>query len=93
MKRQAGGSNGEVVHTLKMHNQTSRPSGSLSFRSDFSKDFKVAVNNSFKVTLSTSDEIAAFKKCKGFGLEPKSYNQTYYSVCSGSLSVKITYKE
>ena len=93
VKRQAGGSNGEVVHTLKMHNQTSRPSGSLSFRSDFSKDFKVAVNNSFKVTLSTSDEIAAFKKCKGFGLEPKSYNQTYYSVCSGSLSVKITYKE
>ena len=93
VKRQAGGSNGEVVHTLKMHNQISRPSGSLSFRSDFSKDFKVAVNNSFKVTLSTSDEIAAFKKCKGFGLEPKSYNQTYYSVCSGSLSVKITYKE
>ena len=93
VKRQAGGSNGEVVHTLKMHNQTSRPSGSLSFRSDFSKDFKVAVNNSFKVTLSTNDEIAAFKKCKGFGLEPKSYNQTYYSVCSGSLSVKITYKE
>ena len=93
IKRQSGGNHGDVTHTLKMHDYTSRPSGQPSYRSDFSKDFSVAVNNSVKVTLTSSSDITAFKKCKGFGLEPKSYNQTYYSVCSGSLTVKITYKE
>ena len=76
-----------------MHDYTSRPSGQPSYRSDFSKDFSVAVNNSAKVTLTSSSDITAFKKCKGFGLVPTSYNSTYYSVCSGTLTVKITYKE
>lgn len=92
IKRQAGGSSSAVTHTLKMHDYETRPSGSPSFRSDFSKDFSVATNKSVTINL-TSAEITAFKKCKGLGLVPKAYNSTYYSVCSGSISVKITYKE
>lgn len=92
IKRQAGGSSSAVTHTLKMHDYEIRPSGSPSFRSDFSKDFSVATNKSTTINL-TSAEITAFKKCKGLGLVPKAYNSTYYSVCSGSISVKITYKE
>ena len=93
IKRQSGGNHGDVTHTLKMHDYTSRPNGQPSYRSDFSKNFSVAVNNSAKVTLTSSSDITAFKKCKGFGLVPTSYNSTYYSVCSGTLTVKITYKE
>lgn len=92
IKRQAGGSSSAVTHTLKMHDHETRPSGSPSFRSDFSKDFSVATNKSTTINLSSS-EIATFKKCKGLGLVPKAYNSTYYSVCSGSITVKITYKE
>ena len=92
IKRQAGGSSSAVTHTLKMHDHETRPSGSPTFRSDFSKDFSVATNKSTTINLSSS-EITAFKKCKGLGLVPKAYNSTYYSVCSGSITVKITYKE
>lgn len=92
IKRQAGGSSSAVTHTLKMHDHETRPSGSPTFRSDFSKDFSVATNKSTTINLSSS-EIATFKKCKGLGLVPKAYNSTYYSVCSGSITVKITYKE
>ena len=92
IKRQAGGSSSAVTHTLKMHDHETRPSGSPSFRSDFSKDFSVATNKSTTINLSAS-EITTFKKCKGLGLVPKAYNSSYYSVCSGSITVKITYKE
>ena len=92
IKRQAGGSSSAVTHTLKMHDHETRPSGSPTFRSDFSKDFSVATNKSTTINLSSS-EITAFKKCRGLGLVPKAYNSTYYSVCSGSITVKITYKE
>ncbi|MFR2314926.1 beta strand repeat-containing protein [Terrisporobacter sp.] len=92
IKRQTGGSSSAVTHTLKMHDYETRPSGSPTFRNDFSKDFSVATNKSTTINL-TSAEITAFKKCKGLGLVPKAYNSTYYSVCSGSISVKITYKE
>nr|DAO29414.1 MAG TPA: hypothetical protein [Caudoviricetes sp.] len=93
IKRQAGGVAGAVTHTLKMHNYTTRPSGRPTFSTALSKNFSVATNNSITVTLTTAAEINAFKANKGFGLAPTAQNSTYYSVCSGSAQVKITYKE
>ena len=93
IKRQAGGVAGAVTHTLKMHNYTTRPSGRPTFSTALSKNFSVATNNSITVALTTAAEINAFKANKGFGLVPTAQNSTYYSVCSGSAQVKITYKE
>lgn len=93
IKRQAGGTSGAVTHGLKLHNHGTRPSAAPTFRSDFSKNFSVATNNSITVTLSSSEELSAFKKAKGFGLVPASQSSTYYSVCSGAATVKIYYKE
>lgn len=93
IKRQAGGVSSAVTHTLKMHNYTTKPTGRPSFSSSFSKNFSLAVNNTITVALTTADEINAFKSNKGFGLSPIAQSSTYYSVCSGSAEVKITYKE
>lgn len=93
VKRQTGGSSAAVTHGLKMHSHASRPGGVPTYRTDFAKNFSLAVGNSTTITLSTAEEIAAFKKCKGFGLVPASQSSGYYSVCSGSATVKITYKE
>ena len=76
-----------------MHDHTSRPSGAPSFKSDFSKTFSVATGNSLKFSL-TSSEITTFKKYKGFGLQATATDsKAQYSVCSGTMKVKITYKE
>lgn len=93
IKRQAGGSSSAVKHTLKMHNHATRPTGKPTFATGFSKDFDLAVNDSITINLTSTEDINAFKQNKGFGLVAKSGTQTYYSVCSGSASVKITYKE
>ena len=93
IKRQAGGVAGAVTHTLKMHNHATRPSGRPTFSTALSKNFSLATNNSTTVALTTTAEINAFKANKGFGLVPTAQNSTYYSVCSGSATVKITYKE
>lgn len=91
VKRQTGGYSAAVTHTLKMHNHATVPSSAPTFRTDFSKNFSVATNTSTTITLSSSSEIAAFKKCKGFGLVPTSQTAEYYTVCSGALSVKVYY--
>lgn len=93
IKRQAGGSSSAVKHTLKMHNHATRPTGKPTFATGFSKDFDLAVNDSITINLTSTEDINAFKQNKGFGLVAKSGTQTYYSVCSGSANVKITYKE
>lgn len=91
--RQSGGSYGDVTHGVKTHNYTSRPSGTPSFRSDFSKSLSVSVGSSGVVTLTSSTDIANFMNAKGVGLVPASQDKTHYSVCSGTCKIKITYTE
>lgn len=91
--RQSGGSYGDVTHGVKTHNYTSRPSGTPSFRSDFSKSLSVSVGSSGVVTLTSSTDIANFMKAKGVGLVPASQDKSHYSVCSGTCKIKITYTE
>ncbi|MCC3868517.1 hypothetical protein [Terrisporobacter mayombei] len=93
INRNSGGTNASVTHTLKTHNYSSRPSGSPTYNG-FSRNFSVAVGGTATITL-TSAEIASLKSdnAKGFGIIPPSQTSAYYSVCSGSISVKVTYKE
>nr|DAU00461.1 MAG TPA: tail protein [Caudoviricetes sp.] len=91
--RQSGGSYGEVLHGVKTHNYSSRPSGTPYFRSDFSKSVSVSVGSTGTVTLTSSTDIANFMKAKGVGLVPASQDKAHYSVCSGTCKIKITYTE
>lgn len=91
--RQSGGSYGDVTHDVKTHNYTSRPSGTPSFRSDFSKSVSVGVGSTGTITLTSSTDISNFMKAKGVGLVPSSQDKAHYSVCSGTCKIKITYTE
>lgn len=91
--RQSGGNYGEVLHGVKTHNYSSRPSGTPSFRSDFSKSVSVGVGSTGTITLTSSTDIANFMKAKGVGLVPASQDKAHYSVCSGTCKIKITYTE
>lgn len=91
--RQSGGSYGEVLHGVKTHNYSSRPSGTPSFRSDFSKSVSVSVGSTGIITLTSSTDISNFMKAKGVGLVPASQDKAHYSVCSGTCKIKITYTE
>lgn len=91
--RQSGGSYGEVLHGVKTHNYSSRPSGTPSFRSDFSKSVSVGVGSTGTITLTSSTDISNFMKAKGVGLVPASQDKAHYSVCSGTCKIKITYTE
>lgn len=91
--RQSGGSYGDVTHGVRTHNYTSRPSGTPSFRSDFSKSVSISVGSSGVITLTNSTDIANFMNAKGVGLVPASQDKAHYSVCSGTCKIKITYTE
>lgn len=91
--RQSGGSYGDVTHGVRTHNYTSRPSGTPSFRSDFSKSVSVGVGSTGTITLTSSTDIANFMNAKGVGLVPASQDKSHYSVCSGTCKIKITYTE
>ena len=91
--RQSGGSYGEVLHGVKTHNYSSRPSGTPSFRSDFSKSVSVSAGSTGIITLTSSTDIANFMKAKGVGLVPASQDKAHYSVCSGTCKIQITYTE
>lgn len=91
--RQSGGSYGEVTHGVRTHNYTSRPTGTPSFRSDFSKSVSISVGSTGTITLTDNTDITNFMKGKGVGLVPASQDKTHYSVCSGTCTVKITYTE
>lgn len=91
--RQSGGNYGDVTHGVRTHNYTSRPSGTPSFRSDFSKSVSISVGSSGVITLTSSTDIANFMNAKGIGLVPASQDKAHYSVCSGTCKIKITYTE
>lgn len=86
--RQSGGNSGAVTHTLCGHNYQNKPSGAPSMESSI-LTFSLAVGGSININL-TSAQITALKKFKGIGLKA-AYSSGYYSVCSGSCSIKVTY--
>lgn len=93
IKRISGGSYAAVPIAVKTHNYTSRPSGKPSYGSSCGS-VSIAVGSSGKLTITNSTILNALSNgtIKGFGIQ-SSYNASSYAVCSGSVTMKVTYKE
>ena len=93
IKRISGGSYSGVPIVVKTHNYASRPSGKPSYGSSCGS-VSIAVGNSGKLTITNSTILNAISNgtVKGFGIQ-SSYNSSSYAVCSGSVTMKVTYTE
>lgn len=93
IKRLSGGVHSAVPVVVKTHNYTSRPSGKPSYGSGCGS-VKIAVGDSGKLTITNSTILTALENgtIKGFGIQ-SAYNSSNYAVCSGSVTMKVTYKE
>lgn len=98
IKRQTGGYQSAHNVTLKMHKYASRPSISSgskpTYNDGWSKTISLKVGESKTVTITDTAVLNAIKNgtMKGFGLQG-AYNKASYTVCSGAMSVVVTYKE
>ena len=92
MRRQTGGLNKSVTHTIKMHSYECKPNHKPIFL-DWSKEIDMQIGEVKNVKITDKEVIDAIKHgvCKGFGLK-SSYDTNHYSVCSGALVVRIIYK-
>lgn len=93
IKRISGGSYAAVPIVVKTHNYASRPSGKPSYGSSCGS-VSIAVGNSGKLTITNSTILNAISNgtVKGFGIQ-STYNSANYAVCSGSVTMKVTYTE
>lgn len=93
IKRISGGSYSGVPIVVKTHNYSSRPSGKPTYGSSCGS-VSIAVGNSGKLTITNSSILKAISNgtVKGFGIQ-SSYNSSSYAVCSGSVTMKVTYTE
>lgn len=93
IKRISGGSYSGVPIVVKTHNYASRPSGKPSYGSSCGS-VSIATGNSGKLTITNSTILNAISSgtVKGFGIQ-SSYNSSNYAVCSGSVTMKVTYTE
>lgn len=93
IKRISGGSYAAVPIVVKTHNYSSRPSGKPSYGSNCGS-VSIAVGSSGKLTITNSTILNALSNgtIKGFGIQ-STYNSANYAVCSGSVSMKVTYTE
>lgn len=93
IKRISGGSYSGVALQVKTHNYSSRPSGKPSYGSSCGS-VSIAVGSSGKLTITNSTILNAISNgtVKGFGIQ-SSYNSSNYAVCSGSVTMKVTYTE
>ena len=93
IKRISGGSYAGVPIVVKTHNYSSRPSGKPSYGSSCGS-VSIAVGNSGKLTITNSTILNTLSNgtIKGFGIQ-SAYNASSYAVCSGSVTMKVTYTE
>lgn len=93
IKRISGGSYSGVSLQVKTHNYSSRPSGKPTYGSSCGS-VSIAVGNSGKLTITNSSILNAISNgtVKGFGIQ-SAYNSGSYAVCSGSVTMKVTYTE
>ena len=92
--RQSGGSSSAVGLVVRTHNHSSRPSGSPTLSSSSYGTLSLATNATGTLTITHSDVLNGIKNgtIKGFGIRT-TYDESHYAVCSGSVTVKITYTE
>lgn len=98
IKRQTGGYQSAHNVTLKMHKYASRPSISSgskpTYNDGWSKTISLKVGETKTVTITDTAVLNAIRNgtMKGFGLQG-AYNKASYTVCSGAMTVVVTYKE
>ena len=91
--RQSGGSYAAVGLAVKAHNYSARPSGAPTLGTSCGT-LSLATGSTGTLTITNStvlDGISA-GTVKGFGIR-STYDAEHYAVCSGSVTVKITYTE
>ena len=91
--RQSGGSYAAVGLAVKAHNYSARPSGAPTLGTSCGT-LSLATGSTGTLTITNSDVLNGISNgtVKGFGIRT-TYNSAHYAVCSGSVTVKITYTE
>ena len=92
--RNSGGSSSAVGLVVRTHNYSARPSGAPKLSSNSYGTLKLATGQTDKLTITHSDVLNGIKNgtIKGFGIRT-TYDKAHYAVCSGNVTVKITYTE
>ena len=95
ISRQEGGQSASVNLNIKTHNYKRRPSGKPSYVATVGT-LGLTINASGSKTITdTSNAIITGLKAgtiKGIGLQ-STFDKSHYAVCSGSVTIKVTYKE
>ena len=91
--RQRGGKYAAVGLAVKAHNYSARPSGAPTLGTSCGT-LSLATGTTGTLTITNSDVLNGIKNgtIKGFGIRT-TYDSAHYAVCSGSITVKITYTE
>ena len=92
--RQGGGSSSAVGLVVRTHNYSARPSGAPTLSSSSYGTLSLATGSTGTLTITNSTVLNGIKNgtIKGFGIR-STYDSSHYAVCSGNVTVKITYKE
>ncbi len=92
--RQRGGSYSAVGLVVRTHNYSARPSGAPKLSSSSYGTLSLATGATGTLTITNSAVLNGISNgtIKGFGIRT-TYDSAYYAVCSGSVTVKITYTE
>ena len=92
--RNRGGSYSAVGLVVRTHNYSARPSGAPTLSSSSYGTLSLATGTSGTLTITNSEVLNGIKNgtVKGFGIRT-TYDSAHYAVCSGSVTVKITYTE
>ena len=92
--RNSGGSYSAVGLVVRTHNYSSRPSGAPTLSSSSYGTLSLATGATGTLTITNSAVLNGISNgtIKGFGIRT-TYDSAHYAVCSGSVTVKITYTE
>ena len=92
--RQRGGSYSAVGLVVRTHNYSVRPSGAPTLSSSSYGTLSLATDATGTLTITDNDVLNGISNgtIKGFGIRT-TYDSAHYAVCSGSVTVKITYTE
>ena len=92
--RQRGGKNAAVGLAVRTHNYSARPSGAPILSSSSYGTLSLATGKTGTLTITNSAVLNGISNgtIKGFGIRT-TYDSAHYAVCSGSVTVKITYTE
>ena len=92
--RSRGGSSSAVGLVVRTHNYSARPSGAPTLSSSSYGTLSLATGATGTLTITNSTVLNGISNgtVKGFGIRT-TYDSAHYAVCSGSVTVKITYTE